>query len=173
MVLHKTIALKLFIVVHFFLYVENALAQPAADFSATPVIGCAPLLVNFTDLSAGDPTSWKWDLGNGTVSTSQSPSTTYFTSGQYSVTLIATNSSGLSDTIVKDQYITVQFSPIANFIGTPVTGCLPLAVQFTDQSTGGSGTVNTWKWDFGDGLSDSVQNPNHTYTSNFSKKLLY
>jgi gliding motility-associated-like protein len=140
------------------------LGQPVADFSATPVSGCAPLLVKFTDLSTDNPTSWKWDLGNGTTSILQNPSVTYFASGRYNITLISTNASG-SDTIVKNQYITVQFNPIVKFSGNTLTGCLPLSVKFTDQSTAGSGTINSWKWDFGDGLFDSVRNPNHTYTS--------
>ncbi|MEP6594752.1 MAG: PKD domain-containing protein [Ginsengibacter sp.] len=104
MVLRRTIVFKLVIFIHFFLFAENVLSQPNADFSATPVVGCAPLLVQFTDLSTGNPTSWKWDLGNGTTSTVQNPSVAYFTSGQFSIKLIAINSSG-SDTIIKNQFI--------------------------------------------------------------------
>ena len=164
MVLHKTIILKLVILVHFFLYAANCFAQPVADFSASPLTGCAPLRVQFTDLSTGNPTSWKWDLGNGTISSSQNPSVTYFASGQYSVTLIAINSGG-SDTIIKNQYITIEPNPTAAFAATPVTGCTPLVVQLSDQSIAGNGSVISWTWDFGDGFIDSVQNPNHTYTS--------
>jgi PKD repeat protein len=48
----------------------------------------------------------------------------------------------------------------ANFSGSPTTGYLPLAVQFTDQSTG---PVTRWNWNFGDGNISSVQNPQYTY----------
>ena len=138
------------------------MAQPVANFSATPVTGCAPLLVKFTDLSTGNPASWKWDLGNGTISVLQNPSVTYFASGKYKITLIVKNAMG-SDTIVKDQYITVQLNPTVDFISTPASGCLPLSVQFTDQSTAGSGSLSTWKWDFGDGSTSLSQNPQHIY----------
>ncbi len=146
------------------LYTSNVFAQPVADFSATPVSGCAPLLVNFTDLSAGSPTSWKWDLGNGTISVFQNPSVTYFATGKYKVILIVTNASG-SDTLVKDQYINVEVNPAVAFTGNPLTGCLPLPVQFTDQSAAGSGNISSWKWDFGDGVIGTTQNPQHVYTS--------
>ena len=56
-------------------------AQLSANFSANPINGCAPLLVNFKDQSTGNPTNWKWDLGNGTISYLQNPSVTYFNPG--------------------------------------------------------------------------------------------
>ncbi|MDH7504805.1 MAG: PKD domain-containing protein [Candidatus Acetothermia bacterium] len=37
---------------------------------------------------------------------------------------------------------------------------MPLAVQFTDQS---SGSVTDWLWDFGDGTTSTEQNPLHVY----------
>ncbi len=139
-------------------------AQLAANFSGTPLSGCSPLLVQFTDQSTGSPTQWKWDLGNGTISFLQSPSVTYFNPGQYNVKLVVRNAAG-ADSIVKSQYITVNATPTVNFSGTPTTGCFPLPVQFTDQSLAGSGTISTWEWDFGDGISSSLQNPAHTYTA--------
>ena len=60
-------------------------AQLHADFIATPTSGCSPRVVNFTDQSTGNPTLWRWDLRNGTISVLQNPSSTYFTPGQYTV----------------------------------------------------------------------------------------
>jgi gliding motility-associated-like protein len=139
-------------------------AQLHADFSATSSKGCAPLVVNFNDLSTGSPTSWKWDLGNGTVSLLEDPSTTYFSPGQYSIKLVIRNSRG-ADSIIKIQFITVYADPQVSFKGAPQGGCAPLPVQFTDLSTAGSGTVSQREWDFGDGFLATVQNPNHTYLS--------
>jgi PKD repeat protein len=48
----------------------------------------------------------------------------------------------------------------AGFSGNIVEGPAPLAVQFTDQSTGGP---DTWIWSFGDGTTGTSQNPLHTY----------
>jgi gliding motility-associated-like protein len=49
---------------------------------------------------------------------------------------------------------------IANFIATPQSGCTPLIVNFTDQSTG---APTQWKWDLGNGTISFLQNPSVTY----------
>lgn len=144
---------------------EQAFAQPVAAFSGAPLAGCSPLVVNFQDLSTGTPTSWNWNFGNGNTSTLQNPTATYFNPGTYNVTLTVTNAGG-SNAITKNQYITVYEPPVVNFNASVLSGCFPLRVQFTDQSTGGTGNINTtWDWDFGDGNISNLQNPLHTYTS--------
>jgi len=51
--------------------------------------------------------------------------------------------------------------PVADFVGSPTSGCAPLTVDFTDQSTG---NISSWDWHFGDGTAhSSEQNPVHTY----------
>ena len=50
--------------------------------------------------------------------------------------------------------------PVAAFTGTPTSGVAPLAVQFTDQSTG---LPTAWSWNFGDGGTSTAQSPSHTY----------
>lgn len=52
--------------------------------------------------------------------------------------------------------------PVAAFTGSPTTGCAPMSVNFTDQSTN---TPTSWAWDFGDGGNSAVQNPSHQYTT--------
>jgi len=80
-----------------FLLLGNlANAQLKAAFTATPLSGCSPLLVSFTDASTGNPDQWEWDLGNGTTSFFQNPSVTYFNPGTYTVSLVASNASGAS-----------------------------------------------------------------------------
>ena len=147
-------------------------AQPVANFSANPLSGCAPLVVNFTDLSTGNPTQWRWDLGNGTISVLKNPSVTYFNPGQYTVKLVVQNASG-RDSLIKSQYITIFAQPTINFSASSTSGCFPLPVQFTDASIPGSGTITQREWDFGDGNFSTQQNPTHTYTSsgNFNVSL--
>ncbi len=53
-------------------------------------------------------------------------------------------------------------APVAAFTGSPTSGCAPLTVTFTDQSTG---DITSWSWTFGDGGSSTSQNPSHQYTS--------
>jgi len=80
-------------------------SPPVANFSGNPTSGAAPLTVAFTDTSSGSPTSWSWTFGDGGTSTAQSPSHTYNTASQYTVSLTATNAYG-SDGETKTNYIT-------------------------------------------------------------------
>jgi PKD repeat protein len=132
---------------------------PAAAFTASPTAGLAPLTVQFTDLSLGNPTSWHWDFGDGGTSTDQSPAHTYTEPGTYTVTLTVTNAYG-EDTETKTVYIYAA-PPIASFTANVTRGNAPLTVQFTDTSTG---DITGWSWDFGDGNTSTDQNPTHTYT---------
>ena len=78
-----------------------------SDFSANPIIGPAPLTVNFTDQSTGSITFWEWNFGDGSTSTMQNPSHTYIDPGAYTVSLTVTGSGG-SDTETKTDFIEVQ-----------------------------------------------------------------
>lgn len=147
------------------LFTNSTYGQLKTAFRASPVSGCAPLLVNFTDESTGGPTAWRWELGNGTISNQQNPSTTYLTPGVYTVKLIITNASG-KDSLVKSSFINVLQPPQVAFSSTNTSGCFPLRVQFTDNSVPTSGgSITAWEWDFGDGTTSTAQNPNHIYTT--------
>jgi hypothetical protein len=52
--------------------------------------------------------------------------------------------------------------PVADFTATPITGTIPLTVDFTDTS---SGSPNSWNWSFGDGEYSIEQDPVHTYST--------
>lgn len=82
---------------------------PEANFSATPLLGPAPLIVQFTDLSTFNPDSWEWDFdGNGKIdSNEKNPIYTYESSGTYTVILNATNSTYGNNARTKAGYITV------------------------------------------------------------------
>ena len=134
---------------------------PIADFEGNPTQGCAPLTVQFTDNSTGNPTSWSWTFGDGGTSTEKEPGYTYDNPGKYTVSLTATNQFG-SDTETKTDYITALPAPAADFVADATSGYAPLIVQFTDNSTG---NPTSWQWDFGDEGSSVEPNPSHTYTS--------
>src|SRR5690606_10272909 len=103
---------------------------------ASPLEGLAPLTVQFTDTSTGSPTKWEWDFGDGGKSTSKNPSHTYSGAGTYTVKLTVTNSYGsdTADSSVNAYSIT---APVADFSANPVSGSVPLSVQFTDMSSNG------------------------------------
>ena len=85
---------------------------PTADFAANVTSGPVPLVVQFTDLSTGDPTSWLWSFGDGATSTDQNPIHIYTAAGTYTVSLTVSNSAG-SDEISITDYITVEHGTIS------------------------------------------------------------
>ncbi|MFA6333118.1 MAG: PKD domain-containing protein, partial [Methanoregula sp.] len=121
---------------------------PKAAFVANPTSGSVPLTVGFTDQSTGQVTSWNWNFGDGKASSEQNPSHTYWTAGTYNVILTVSNEHGSSD-VTKTQYIVVSDDLVAKFAANPSSGKAPLAVAFTDRSTG---SPSAWSWDFGDGI---------------------
>jgi PKD repeat protein len=83
---------------------------PVAAFSGSPRDGNAPLEVQFTDISAGQPVAWSWDFGDGTTSTLQNPTHVYSNGGSYSVSLTVASQFG-ADSRVQNGYITVETPP--------------------------------------------------------------
>jgi PKD repeat protein len=145
------------------LFMEGVAVLPVAEFSGTPTSGVLPLVVAFTDLSGGGTvTAWSWDFGDGGTSTATNPGHTYATAGSYDVSLTVTGPAGTTNE-TKTGYITVsEPPPVADFSGTPLSGVAPLGVSFSDLSSGGP--VTSWAWTFGDGGTDTAQDPSHTYT---------
>ncbi len=159
-------------------HVVESTPSPTADFNF-PIIRCKDQPVQFTDASnlngGGALSSWSWnfdDPGSGINNTSnlQNPVHTYQNSGNYNVSLVVTNFSGCSDTIIK--VVNINLVPVANFHAD--TACLNSSTQFTDLSIPNGGVIITYLWDFGDGSAVShQQNPTHTYafSGTFNVKL--
>lgn len=140
-----------------------------ADFTISPRNGTAPLTVRCTDKSIGQPGMYIYNFGDGVNVTGPNPVHTYRSPGNYTITLTimkynATSNSVMSSVSTKTNAITVIHLPdnplVAEFSASPVTGIAPLAVTFTDQSTGNPVLLN---YDFGDGTNVTGKNPVHTY----------
>lgn len=75
---------------------------PTADFTFTPAcIDEAIQMTSTSSIADNTPLTLAWNFGNGQTSSNASTSTTYTASGNHNVTLIATSTSGCSDTITK------------------------------------------------------------------------
>jgi PKD repeat protein len=138
----------------------GATTAPTASFT-TAAVASPPLTVQFTDASTGSPTAWSWDFGDGTTATTRNPAHTYAAAGDYTVTLVASNSAGPSSPVSRTVTVTPPPAPTASFTWSAVSSP-PLSVQFTDTSTG---SPTAWAWDFGDGATATTRNPAHTYAA--------
>lgn len=139
----------------------SANAQCWADYYYT-VNG---LTVTFVDSSYSNTGSFTsdWDFGDGNTSTAVSPSHTFSKGGTYYVCLdIGDNARCTSQRC--DSITVVDPSCTADFSYTVSNST---DVSFTNLTTpAGSVTLGyDYSWDFGDGNTDTLENPNHTYDS--------
>jgi gliding motility-associated-like protein len=87
---------------------QVTVVKPIADFSVLSSSQMENLPLFYANNSTGG-VSWWWDLGNGETSTQFAPGTTYSEDGIYTVTLIATNDIGCTDTAIKEIRIKPEF----------------------------------------------------------------
>ncbi len=132
---------------------------PIADFVG-PASGCAPLTVNFQDLSEY-ATGWFWTFGDGGTATVANPSYTYFQPGTYTVSLGVNGIvPGTTDQIIYEAIIEVYPSAIAAFTVTPDEVSVPgepiYCINLSQNAT-------SYEWDFGDGETSTLENPEHFY----------
>jgi len=134
-----------------------------ADFAASPTYGTTPLTVTFINTSLGSYTASLWNFGDGMTSTLQNPTHVYVATGTYTVTLTVSDA-GETSTLARPSYIAVLTSPPvkADFTASPTSGVAPLTVAFANASTG---DYTSSLWDFGDGVTSTLQNSTHIYTA--------
>ncbi len=114
-----------------------AFAQaPKANFTADPVVGCAPLEASFSDASSDDVFLWQWDFNNDGIAESNDPfpSHIFTTPGYYSVRLMVFNLTD-SNALIKRNYIRVT-TPVVFAVGNQ-TVCLEDSIQLTANIQGG------------------------------------
>src|SRR5690606_29527457 len=104
---------------------------------------------------------WDWDLGNGTQTMGTSVIGNYSQHGSYPVQLIVTSSDGCTDT--STQSVNIWPQPVAAF--STDSGCTQRILAITEQSSIPSGSITSWKWDFGNGTGSSSQHVAPVYNS--------
>lgn len=135
---------------------------PVAAFTADTFQGCAPLCVNFTNLTPNTQ-SVIWIYGDGN-NFGSNPNYCYPT-GTFDVSMIVVGTNGCSDTLTQLAYIQAYPSPTASFIAPTI----PLSewesmVCFTDASTG----AVSWTWVFNDPndpTGSNLPDPCHDFTA--------
>ncbi len=143
----------------------EVLPTPNAGFTASPTEGCEPLEVTFTDTTTntGGFVTYNWNFGAAGTSTSPSPAITFNKEGTYNVSLNVTSDGDCKSFVEKTSLIHVYDSPTASFTATPAETVLEEAtISFANGST--STDTLSYLWDFNDGNTSDMINPNHTYT---------
>ncbi|HSU56300.1 MAG TPA: PKD domain-containing protein, partial [Candidatus Dormibacteraeota bacterium] len=110
-------------------FLAEATTNPAVQFTANPNGGTVPLTVQFnsgsTDNQGNTISTWRWNFGDGGVSSLQNPSHTYTNVGTFYPGFIATNNHGVA---------------VLGY-GAPVSTWTPSAADFTYITNNGGLTV--------------------------------
>jgi PKD repeat protein len=144
---------------------------PTAAFTMSPDKAVMNSPVAF-DASASQPgsgatqiSSYSWNFGDGTNTTSGRTVTHAFTSQQtFIVTLTVTNDRGVSASTSVPTPVTAPAFPVADFVFGPTPIHAGATVNFSSTSTTPSGfPITSYSWDFGDGTACSTPTCPHTY----------
>jgi PKD repeat protein len=158
-----------------FVYVDSTYWYNCdATFTGSPSWSGAPNGIDFWANgvhSAFTTNTYTWDFGDGTTYTGMFPPThIYPASGAYYACLTVANpATGCNTTFcdsVRTGFIVNPWGCAASYWATPdsVSAAGTVNYNFFDASWFISPTV-TYLWDFGDGTTSTLQNPQHTYTN--------
>lgn len=144
---------------------------PNVNLSSSTQEACAPAYISFSDLTTlvdDEIIEWQWYFEGLESSQEKHPFTYWENDGSFDVGLYVVTNQGCSDSILLNDYITINPSPIASFSTDPLTidWCNPL-LQFINHSTNYDRLI----WDFGDGNNSEITNPYHLYNEVSSKHI--
>ncbi len=140
---------------------------PVADFTTGSSL-CLQDAVNFTSLITANGYTidrYSWLFEDNSTQTTRDAVKQFTTSGPHDVyyRIVATNGC-VGDTT---RQINILDAPVADFL-QPVSICSNDSVRLEDRSVFPSGTITEWRWDFGDGITLTRNNPSvfhHRYAA--------
>jgi gliding motility-associated-like protein len=146
------------------------IGQLFTSFTADYDTICPTSPVQFSDASEGKSLTYLWQFGDGTTSTLKDPTHIYGGSETtYNVKLVIRDRGGCMDSLTRNRFITTIKPKPAFDIKDTTTICPPLETKFTFKGA----DYETAYWDFGDGGTSSLLDPNHFYNNygDFEAKL--
>jgi len=147
---------------------------PNVVISSSQAVGEAPLIVKFDGNDSSTPasaiTNYSWDFGDGSTAIGATVENTYTQAGTYNAALTVTDSNGLSAQTSTPVIITSTFTPenqppVPSYSASPSAGTAPFTVFFDASATSDpDGTITSYLWNFGDGLTATGLDVKHTFT---------
>ncbi|MEO1667353.1 MAG: PKD domain-containing protein, partial [Chloroflexota bacterium] len=134
---------------------------PQAAFDAIVVDDGVGLTVDFINGSTGEGLTYAWQFGDGNTSADESPQHTYANYGTYTVAVSVTNSAGSSTAETEITLSAPLTAVTAIASAAPLQAAVGDTIQF--DSSGSSGDIATYTWDFGDGNTSDQPSPTNSY----------
>ncbi len=145
-------------------------STPTAAYTYTPSAPQTGQAVSFNGSSSTDTgatiTGYAWSFGDGATATGVSPSHTYTASGNYTVKLTITDSTGNTSSVTHTVSVTGATSgaPVAKFTYSLTHSGQRQAVSFNGTgSTDTGASITSYSWTFGDGSAGSGASVRHAY----------
>lgn len=131
--------------------------QPVSAFTLSSYESCyAPQSIDATNFSLF-ANGYEWRVDGDSISDIFQPTFQFTDVAEYTVELIASNQYGCSS--ISDATYSIYPLPDANFSADLTSGCVPVFVNFTNNSTGALDVI----WDFGDGDQSFGNTAYHEY----------
>jgi gliding motility-associated-like protein len=138
-------------------------SAPVADFTFPPSLACVQSSIPFTNSSSISEDvilSYRWDFGDGTISTAANPTKKYTTAGNYNVKLTTSTfctSHAVTKTIAIGNYPAITLQPVSTAI------CSGTNTSFTVAANSGS----TFKWQVnkGTGFIDLINSGSYSHST--------
>jgi len=142
-------------------FIIISLEPLSTSYTIADTIGCVPFTATFNGITTLATTDFYWFFGDGDSASGSQVQHTYTATGVYNVLQIAVDSnscisidSNYANVYVIDDFVDAQFD--INVINQCDSD---LYILLDDRSVN---TVNYY-WDFGDGTTSTLQNPDHHY----------
>ncbi len=137
---------------------------PSVSFDINMTNPCINTQIDFAGNSNHNIVLWQWDFGDGNLGFGQYVSHSYTTWGDNVISLTVIDDNGCSE--ITHQFLNIAEPPTPNFSYNIIV-CD--SIQFTDLSTcRATYNIISWYWDFGDGNTNTLQNPTHQYAHSFN-----
>ncbi|RLF63193.1 MAG: hypothetical protein DRN30_06910, partial [Thermoplasmata archaeon] len=135
---------------------------PTANYTYSPNSSiCVDEVISFVDNSSSSVVSWEWNFDDGNTSMSQNPIHAFVANGNYNVQLVVRDNNTCENSATSS--IQIHPLPEPDFTIHPNdTVCAELPITFNGFDIAGT-SITEWNWDFGDGNTSTLQNPEHTY----------
>jgi len=138
----------------------DTITKPKAYFSLLDSIRCTQSDVSFIDSSQGIGLTYAWNFGDNKTSTEGAPTHSYVNQGIYTVSLAIMDKFGCKDTATRVKYVKIS-DVRADFAQKDTEAfCPPLRILPRNNSH----NYTFLTWDFGDGNTSNLANPDHSYT---------
>lgn len=144
---------------------------PIVRLTITPTIPHPGFPAEFNAEGSTDPNdpivSYRWEFGDGTEASGSIVVHTYPEQGEYTITLILTDSKGGQTRLTHDVQVALTTPPIVDFSlvlkpDEEVARAGDL-LTFQDESSDADSEIISWEWHFGDGNEAADQRVTHSY----------